>query len=800
MSSPQRQAADLSGDTSPSDTTSASELTIEPAFADGHGTGAAADRAAGDDGGLTDREVEQLRQELGKAASPAAALEIADSAAADDDTVRLLLAGQSELIAMCARSAGRDEMLHHIADLAERAVDSAYCSIELVDPSSGALSYLASPTLSIDDLTANNNHQIGSGASPNGRAAYSGETVIIADIESEPVADAFRAFADRQGIRASWSHPVLSPHPVSEGAITIYRRDPGAPTERDRFALETLANMAQFVVQTAKRQDALIWADERFTSLAASIPGVVYQRLVTPDGDIRYTYISDGVRELFGVSPEEVLANPQVLFDCHGPQYRETFRERLQEASRTLTMWDVEAQIITRDGREKWTHAIARPHRRPDGAVQWDGIVLDQTRIKEAELDLRKAMEVAEDANRAKSELLEILRTADERFTSLAASIPGVVYQRIVTPDGDIRYTYISEGARDLFGVSPEEILANPQVLFDCHGPQYRTQFRQRLLEASRKLTMWDVEAQIITRDGEEKWTHAIARPHRRADGAVLWDGIILDATRIKQAEFELRKAKEVAESANRAKSQFLATMSHELRTPLNAIIGFSEIIKGETFGPVGSPRYREYACDIFESGEHLLLLINDILDLCKVENGKDELAEKVIEVPALLQSSATLVRERAEVGEVALKIDVADDPPRLFVDQRKLKQILVNLLSNAIKFTEPGGAVTLKAWSRPDSGYVFQVIDNGIGIALGDIPKALSQFGQVEGDLNRNYEGVGIGLPLAKALTELHGGSLDLQSEIGVGTTVTVRLPSERLVPVPDDSGTPDTDDRMSA
>ncbi len=251
----------------------------------------------------------------------------------------------------------------------------------------------------------------------------------------------------------------------------------------------------------------------------------------------------------------------------------------------------------------------------------------------------------------------------------------------------------------------------------------------------------------------------------------------------LREKEQSLRVARDDAEAASRAKSEFLAAMSHELRTPLNAIIGFSDMIKGETFGPVGSVKYRDYANDINTSGLHLLALINDILDLSKVESGTDELDEEDIEVPRLIRSAFTLVRQRAENIALELDLEVPDALPALRADERKLKQILVNLLSNAIKFTETGGKVTLKAWTRATSGHVFQVIDTGIGIAPEDIPKALSMFGQVDGDLNRQYEGTGLGLPLAKGLVELHGGTLDLQSQVNVGTTVTVRFPASRII-----------------
>ena len=253
------------------------------------------------------------------------------------------------------------------------------------------------------------------------------------------------------------------------------------------------------------------------------------------------------------------------------------------------------------------------------------------------------------------------------------------------------------------------------------------------------------------------------------------------------------------ARAADRAKSEFLAVMSHELRTPLNAIIGFSEVITNETFGPIGSVRYREYTNDIHESGHHLLGLINDILDLSKIESGTDDLHEDKIEIPEIISAALKMVKQRAEQGGIKLELELPDPLPALRADERRLKQILVNLLSNAVKFTEAGGEVTLSAWYRTDSGYCFQITDTGIGIAPEDIPKALSRFGQIDGDLNRQYEGTGLGLPLTKALVELHGGALDLQSEVGVGTTVTVRFPAERLVRSPHDTETISAGDRKA-
>ncbi len=237
------------------------------------------------------------------------------------------------------------------------------------------------------------------------------------------------------------------------------------------------------------------------------------------------------------------------------------------------------------------------------------------------------------------------------------------------------------------------------------------------------------------------------------------------------------------ADSANRAKSAFLANMSHELRTPLNAIIGFSDMImKDLQASGHNDSKHLEYTQDISDSGMHLLGMINDILDLAQIEAGKFALDEKAVDVPRAIKSCLTLVKERTVNAGLTIETVIADDLPPLRADARRLKQILLNLFSNAVKFTPAGGTVTIRVWHHPDDGCVFQVADSGIGIAARDIPKVLAPFGQVDDTLARKFEGTGLGLPLTKSLVEMHGGSFDLQSAVGVGTTVTVRFPAERM------------------
>ncbi|MFT5539271.1 MAG: signal transduction histidine kinase, partial [Alphaproteobacteria bacterium] len=256
------------------------------------------------------------------------------------------------------------------------------------------------------------------------------------------------------------------------------------------------------------------------------------------------------------------------------------------------------------------------------------------------------------------------------------------------------------------------------------------------------------------------------------------------DITDLKNAEIESTRAKEVAETANLAKTEFLANMSHELRTPLNAIIGFSEMMSASIYGPMGDPRYTEYSGSINEAGLHLLSLIDDILDLSKIEVGKMSLNEEIVELRPLIESCQLLMREQAHSGDIRLHVNLPKTPlPRLRADPRKLKQVLLNLLQNAIKFTEGGGVVRIDIDPLTDDGLNISVIDNGIGMTAEEIPQALERFGQVEGSLSRRYNSAGLGLPLAKSLVEMHDGILEIESEPGRGTKVTITLPPARLI-----------------
>ncbi len=352
-----------------------------------------------------------------------------------------------------------------------------------------------------------------------------------------------------------------------------------------------------------------------------------------------------------------------------------------------------------------------------------------------------------------------------------------------VQSSSDGKIIFVNDRGVELLGAAyPDEVIG--KSLLDFLHPDHRAQAQERI----RRVLAGEPVDQVV--EGKVVRIDGMVIDVERSLAACTYNGepalqcVFYDITERKNGEQAIVTAQEDADLANRTKSEFLANMSHELRTPLNAIIGFSELIGSESFGPLGNPKYLDYAQDIADSGKHLLALINDILDISKVESGGMELVDENVDVADTIRSCQRMMAERARNAELKLTADI-DDPANslLRADPRMLKQILFNLLSNAIKFTPPGGTVTIRAWQNLSSGYVIQVEDSGIGMDLDDIPKALSRFGQIDSAQGRKHQGTGLGLPLTKSLAELHGGSLDLQSEAGVGTTVTVRFPARRLV-----------------
>ncbi|HXM00157.1 MAG TPA: PAS domain-containing sensor histidine kinase, partial [Rhizomicrobium sp.] len=310
-----------------------------------------------------------------------------------------------------------------------------------------------------------------------------------------------------------------------------------------------------------------------------------------------------------------------------------------------------------------------------------------------------------------------------------------------------------------------------------AHADDLKT-MQAAFVEASYFGRAASAEVRLKRADGSYVWTEMRCRPAAPVDGhAADIVAVTRDISERKAQERALIEARDLAEEASRAKSHFLANMSHELRTPLNAIIGFSEVMTHEMFGPVGSPRYLEYAKLINESGGHLLELINGILDMSKIEAGKFELSEQMFDLKEVAEQALRFVKLQADRKGVALKMAIAPEATTVFADARAVKQIVVNLVTNGVKFTPRGGDVRVSA-ARNAGGIEIVVADSGVGIAARDLDRLGKPFEQVDGAHVRAQEGTGLGLALVKAFAQMHGGDAVLSSTLGEGTTVRVHLP----------------------
>jgi PAS domain S-box-containing protein len=368
------------------------------------------------------------------------------------------------------------------------------------------------------------------------------------------------------------------------------------------------------------------------------------------------------------------------------------------------------------------------------------------------------------------------LNTAEAQFRGFLQNAP--INMSVKCLDG--RYMIVNASMGRFYGVNESELIG--KHIRDIAAPEMAAVVEAAdamVLATGRPLIR---ENRYLWR-GKELWFHEIKFPIRDAEGRTATIGSIgIDITDSKVAQEELIEAKERAEAASQAKSQFLANMSHELRTPLNAILGFSEIIAQQAIGPVSLERIRAYAADIHQSGQLLMKIINDILDLSKIEAGRVTLTDATCDLGEIVRTTLNLIDNAAQTKNLRVSNLLPRNLPLIRADERALTQVLLNLVNNAIKFTLPGGEITLETSLLPD-GLALSVTDTGIGIAADDIPLVFTAFGQVEDAFARGHEGAGLGLPIARALIELMDGKLDLHSRLGIGTRVTIWLPQSRIL-----------------
>ncbi|MFP6746703.1 MAG: PAS domain S-box protein [Alphaproteobacteria bacterium] len=473
------------------------------------------------------------------------------------------------------------------------------------------------------------------------------------------------------------------------------------------------------------------------------------------DADLRYTHFSDRLRELTGISPDRSLGRTRQQA-VRGKEEDERWRLHQADLDKRRPFRDFRYTYTRDDGRKLHWSVSGNPIFDDGGVFQgYRGTGTDFT--AEAE---------------AREQAIEL----QQRFITAVEHIP----LGIALYDDNDGLVHCNKLYRNTIKDVPEA--ATPGVTFE-------TLLRARVARGEVGNIGGDEEAWIQARmerhrNPGEAMEIALnqgpfqVREHRTPNGGTLV--IMTDITERQADEQSLRQAKEVAELADRAKSEFLANMSHELRTPLNAIIGFSQMLSMDLHGNLNE-KQREQIDYVVKSGEHLLDLINDILDISKIEAGGAELSEEPIQIDIMVSDCVNMVKAKAAETSLGLETEIQADLPMLHGDLRMIKQILLNLLSNAIKFTAPGGQVKVAAeWD--ENRLCIDVVDNGIGIASADLPRAMSTFGQLDTAMNRAGDGTGLGLPLAATLAELHGGGLEINSEPGVGTTARIWFPKERL------------------
>lgn len=479
--------------------------------------------------------------------------------------------------------------------------------------------------------------------------------------------------------------------------------------------------------------------------------------------DLRFTYLSGNAVRNGLLNVDEIIGSKRSDFAADGTD-QVKWQAHLDDLQNHRPFRDFEYAVHSPSGDLVYVRISGKPIFDENGIFKgYRGAGSNITAQVEAERQVRQA-----------EDELRVLSSAIEQN-------PSAIF--ITDGSGDIRF--VNDRFTQLTGYSRDEAMGqNPRLLKSKDTPQ---SVHKEIWEHITQGKVWRGELKDRRKDGVAFWAYATIAPVKNDAGEIThFVATHEDISERKLAEQQLREATERAEVASRTKSEIMANMSHELRTPLNAIIGFSDTMLHEVFGPMNNERYSDYTRDIHESGKHLLELINDILDVSAIEAGKLELRDTAIELAPVIQSCIKLVQLRADEGEVRLDCRLQANLPQLFGDERRIKQVLLNVLSNAVKFTPEGGRVTLSAITAPDGGLRLEIEDTGIGMDEAGIGIALSPFGQVDSKLARKYEGTGLGLPLTKSLVEAHGGTLEVRSQLGSGTTVIAQFPPARSIPSP--------------
>jgi PAS domain S-box-containing protein len=626
---------------------------------------------------------------------------------------------------------------------------------------------------------------------------------VVPDATRDPRFNQNPLVAGAPGMRFYAGAPLLTPDGHALGTLAVIDHHVRELSAEQQRALETLSRqvMMQFEMRRQLRefsdtvdqrnadlaalrtlQAALAERERRLARVAAQVPGMVYQYRRQPDGRRCFSYASEGIRDIYRVSPEAVQHDASPVFERLHPEDRERVAASIVTSAETLTLWDCEYRVRFDNGEERWLHGRALPERLPDGGTQWHGFIGD--------ISVRR---LAEQRQRERDAVL-----------LQAQHLAHLGTWRWNSANGQSEWS--DENYR-IFGVDRASFTPSYAAFLALVHPDDRAHVTQAEADLLTGVRDYDLEFRIITPAGQLKHLHGRAEVLRSPAGELpaMLVGTVLDITERKAAEQELARhrddlerlvqertrelmaARDSAETANRAKSEFLSSMSHELRTPMNAILGFSQLLELDA-SLVGRPR--AFVDEILRAGRHLLQLINEVLDLAQVESGRMTLSPEAIRLPELLDEVQALVRPLAQQRGVTLASGAAAGLV-VRADRLRLKQVLLNLLSNAVKYNRPGGQARIEAAdlppARPGSAPMVRIAvsDTGVGIAEHELPQLFQPFSRLGND-SRVTEGSGIGLSISDRLVRLMGGAIGVQSTPGVGSAFWIEVPSGLLADAP--------------